>query len=352
MLRIEGQPRDQAELAKEALAWIVRSKRQLNATELQHALAVEADELVLDPDNVPGVEDILSACAGLVTLVEKSGVVRLVHYTTQEYFQRSWVRWFEDAETHLATVCVAYLSFSRFRDSTYIVDRDVRQQRLADDEKILNRRRNRENPLYEYAAINWGHHARDMEQPWPRFLEFVSSPKAVENAAENFFRAQESLSSSFRYCPRDLTSLHLLSMHDLLLLARQLPICSGQVNAQDSWGQTPLMYAVCLGHEQMARWLLEKGADPDIRDSRDRSAIFYAAQYDRHVILEIMLQAGHVNPDVLDKDGLRPLVVAAQKGHLEVANLLLKTGKVRVEAPDDLGKTHPPNVPKQKVPLT
>ncbi len=55
--------------------------------ELQYAIAVEIGESELDEENLPDIEDIISVCAGLVTIDEQSGVIRLVHYTTQEYFE-------------------------------------------------------------------------------------------------------------------------------------------------------------------------------------------------------------------------------------------------------------------------
>jgi hypothetical protein len=51
-------------------------------------LAVEPGEAELDPENKPEVDDIVSVCAGLVVVDQESDVIRLVHYTKQEYFER------------------------------------------------------------------------------------------------------------------------------------------------------------------------------------------------------------------------------------------------------------------------
>ncbi|KAH7231610.1 nucleoside phosphorylase domain-containing protein [Fusarium redolens] len=71
-------------LAKKVLSWITWAKRPLTTSELQHALAVEAGKSELDEDNIPQIEDLVSVCAGLVTVDKESGIIRLVHYTTQE----------------------------------------------------------------------------------------------------------------------------------------------------------------------------------------------------------------------------------------------------------------------------
>ncbi|OCK74144.1 hypothetical protein K432DRAFT_430203, partial [Lepidopterella palustris CBS 459.81] len=115
MERIEGQLSDQRDLAKQVLSWITCAKRPLTTIELQHALAVEVGEVELDEDNFSPIEDMVSICAGLVTVDEESRIIRLVHYTTQEYFERTQERWFSSAEADITTICVTYLSFTVFR---------------------------------------------------------------------------------------------------------------------------------------------------------------------------------------------------------------------------------------------
>ncbi len=83
--RIEGQVQDSQKPAKDFLSWISGAKRTLTTSELRHALAVEIGELELDEENLPEIEDMVSVCAGLVTVDEESDIIRLVHYTAQEY---------------------------------------------------------------------------------------------------------------------------------------------------------------------------------------------------------------------------------------------------------------------------
>jgi hypothetical protein len=98
MERIEGQIADLKELAKQVLAWITCAKRPLTTLELQHALAVEIGESKLDEENISEIEDIVSVCAGLVTVDEQSHIIHLVQYTTQEYFERTQIVWFPSAQ--------------------------------------------------------------------------------------------------------------------------------------------------------------------------------------------------------------------------------------------------------------
>ncbi|KAH8728254.1 ankyrin repeat protein, partial [Phaeosphaeriaceae sp. PMI808] len=139
MERVQGQKQDFRLLAQRVLFWITCAKRRLTTSELQHALAVEVGMPELDNDNLPQIEVMVSVCAGLVTIDEQSQIIRLVHHTTQDYFERTRKRWFPDAQTDIATTCVAYLSFTSFETGFCPTDKDF-EARLQS------------NILYDYAA--------------------------------------------------------------------------------------------------------------------------------------------------------------------------------------------------------
>ncbi|KFZ02648.1 hypothetical protein V500_00038 [Pseudogymnoascus sp. VKM F-4518 (FW-2643)] len=128
MERIENQISDEKELA------------------IQLALAIERESSEFDEDNICPVEDMVSVCAGLVTIDEESGIIRLVHYTTQQYFKRTQGKWFPQIEADMAAICCTYLSFDKFGGGIWLDDKQLEQ-------------REEENVLYSYAAHNWGLHA-------------------------------------------------------------------------------------------------------------------------------------------------------------------------------------------------
>jgi hypothetical protein len=66
--RIEGQLAGYYELAKKVLSWITFAKWPLTTTEICSALVVEPGEAILDLDNIPDVEDLVSVCAGLIVV--------------------------------------------------------------------------------------------------------------------------------------------------------------------------------------------------------------------------------------------------------------------------------------------
>lgn len=141
MIRIQSQGGGSRELAMKILSWIVHARRVLSTAELQHAVAVEPGKFKLNQDLIPNLDIIGSICAGLIAMDLESHAVRLVHYTAQEYFDRRQGYWFPDAETHIATTCITYLSFNVFNNG--LCETSGRfQDRL------------RLYPLYDYAARN------------------------------------------------------------------------------------------------------------------------------------------------------------------------------------------------------
>lgn len=91
--RIDAQLPEDRKLAKTVISWITYAQRPLTTRELQHALAVEPETAEFDETNVGDIEDTIPVCAGLVTIDRESSVVRLVHYTTQQYFEREGMKW-------------------------------------------------------------------------------------------------------------------------------------------------------------------------------------------------------------------------------------------------------------------
>ena len=147
MERIEVQAPEHRELASQVLSWITCAKRRLTSSELQHAIAVEVNKRELDRENITDIELIVSVCAGLVIIDEESDIIRLVHYTTQEYFERTWERWFPNAHTDITKTCVTYLSFQKFETGFSPTKEDFKKRLQS-------------NVLYDYCARNWGYHAR------------------------------------------------------------------------------------------------------------------------------------------------------------------------------------------------
>ena len=110
MQRIDAQAKEDAELAHRILSWIVCAHRPLSAEELQHALATDTFSEEFDEDAIIEGEIFLPVCAGLIYIDDQTEKIRLVHFTTQEYFARNREKYFPDADKIISETCLAYLS--------------------------------------------------------------------------------------------------------------------------------------------------------------------------------------------------------------------------------------------------
>src|SRR5438552_4048761 len=116
MQRIENQDKEEANLAKQVLSWISFALTPLTVAEIQHAVTVRPQDTSIDEEALPDEEVLVSVCMGLVTIDHESNIMRLVHYTAQEYFERIHMTKFPDSQTGIATTCLTYISFDEFTE--------------------------------------------------------------------------------------------------------------------------------------------------------------------------------------------------------------------------------------------
>ena len=118
--RIKGQGKGKSTLGISALMWISCSERPMHIRELCDALAVELGSRDMDYDSIPSKQTLLASCLGLVT-VDESSIVRLVHFTLQEYFSQNSEH-FKSPHAAMAEVCLTYLNFDSINEISYTLD--------------------------------------------------------------------------------------------------------------------------------------------------------------------------------------------------------------------------------------
>ena len=253
MERIEGQVVDQEELAKQVLSWITCAKRPLTSSELQHTLGVEVGESVLDEDNFPQVEDIVSVCSGLVTVDEKITSFDWSTIRHRNDLSEHKKKRFPDAETMIAMACITYLSFNIYPKGPCLTDNEF-EGRLQISK------------LYDYAAHNWGHHARVAPSTCTRVLDFLQQKEKVEASIQTLFSETVWKKSKTLFgwkSPEGMTSLHLAAYFGIKKVVTALLQQAVDVDIKCENGKTPLSWAVKGGHETVVKLLLDNGAAVD-----------------------------------------------------------------------------------------
>lgn len=319
--RVDGQLPDDSALAKSVLSWITYAQRPLSMGELRHALAVEVGEEELDPDNILDVEDVISVCAGLVIVDEESHIIRLVHYTTQEYFERIREGWNPTAQQEIVSTCLTYLSLDTFRSGSCSSDKGF-ESRLE------------QNVLLDYAARYWGRHALTVQEEVCELALSLLQDINLVSCAVQTMTIPEDLANKFLHYPYSrnfpicTTGLHLTARFGLLYLSEKILQGLGGdtmtlVDSKDGYGQTPLFYAAKEGHEAVVELLVER--DDVEANSKNRygdTPLSYAAEEGHEAVVKLLVERDDVKADSKDYFGHTPLFYAEVGGHEAVAKLL------------------------------
>ncbi|KAJ4248105.1 hypothetical protein NW762_012875 [Fusarium torreyae] len=328
MQRVDGQAKDKRELARKTLMWLSCAKRRLTLPMLLEILAVEVDSSRLDPANRHDVADVVSVCAGLITVTkevstdylsqkEECFYVQLAHYTTTDFFERTRQVWFPDADSQMTRLCLTYLLFDDFQ-------KDFPPQMAESRTLALNNT----FPFYKYAAETWGKHCLDgsvqLHDIVFRFLESGDPLLASWDIQERPWSPEKSDG-------RVLTSaLHTAIRFGLEETALVLIQRGHNTNLLDRSHRTPLIWAACKGQIKITQSLL---THPDVRRDIDikpgvsnMSALWEAARFGNANIVKLLLDNGADGNSTgyFAYAGLAtPLMVAAAGGHeLAVATLL------------------------------
>ena len=99
------------------------------------------------------------------------------------------------------------------------------------------------------------------------------------------------------------------------------------INSFSADGFTPLGLASYFGHEDIARFLVLKGAEVNVPSNNGFNVfpIHSAVANNNYTISKMLLDAG-AYPNVCQKSGVAPLHSAAQLGNIELIILLLEHG--------------------------
>ncbi|KAJ7085253.1 ankyrin repeat-containing domain protein [Mycena epipterygia] len=364
MQRIYQQSDDDRRLALSTLAWVANAQRLLLIRELRVAVSVELETSEFDPDNLLDIEFILSRCAGLVIADDvpnphRHGYVRLVHYTTQDYLDRT--QHLPSAETDITLTCITYLSFDIFQNSAVIPARDMWPSlgrshpllRYAVDYCLIHAQGQPELDIREEllmflskAALLWIPVWRSKHQLWLEWSPtrlWIATFFQLQNIAQHLISINETEDSDTALVAAiangDLDMMRMLIAHNADVNGQgQLQAasyfdneeavallidCGADVNLQQGrrWRRgTALQVAAAQGHDDIVHLLLKNGADPNILAGRFGSALKAASDRGHDMVAETLLRHGAT---VNKGEGGVILRAACRRGHEEVVQLLL-----------------------------
>ncbi|KAF7352200.1 ANK-REP-REGION domain-containing protein [Mycena venus] len=341
MERISSQNADDKQLAHLILTWVAYTKRLLSVAELCEALAIEPAAEDLDVDNLLDIDIILSVCSGLVIVDETQSAVRLVHYTTQMYFDSIQQKDFPSAHTDIGSACLTYLSFTQF----HMLPDPAQHSLYA--HAVLSKQLLAQHPFLAYGQYCLIHAVGAAEVPLRdaimSYLDRASTWKQVWDSAGYVHTTNEPPSRlippwNYPDWPQPASPLWVSAAFNLVDVARHLLahggvagrgecVDQGNVIAETAvYDGSALQAASAPAHEAVVRLLIEKGADVNLRAGAFGSALQVAAYWDHQSLLHLLIENG---ADVNFQDGGpfgNALQAAAYDGHTGLVRLLLSLG--------------------------
>lgn len=238
MDRICSQPKDDVLLAKRILSWISSALRPLTVGELQYALAIEPGSKKLDEDILPDKDLLVSVCAGLVAIDPKSNIIRLVHYTAQEYLASFRTVLLPVTEVDIAISCLTHLTFTNFKER--VCDSTLGFRNGCECTICLEQER------FTYAAQYWMNHASGALGKNSLITSLILELRNNKRAFKNFVRY---------WFSRTLVPLCHAGFKGL-----SVPSFAA-IEARDEYGGTALGTAAEGGHVRAAVELLRREVD-------------------------------------------------------------------------------------------
>lgn len=330
MQRIFNEPDDlQRKWAFDMLFWATNAKRRLTRTEMLEVIVIEPGMKNLhEGDKITRDRGLTSLCGDLIR-IDNEEYYNLVHSSLKDYLLRlplNTLRLFEEyqerqakADYFMGEICLTYLLFSKFRDHQISTKQDL------DDFQ-------RDNPFFNYAATYFadGLSTEAAENLQGLILELLNCT-SLRNLVLQAFHSR-----AFPK-PGNTSKLILLSIFNLIGMAKSLPIPESQHNCPSPFGFRPLDYGIFCRSKSMCLWLLENGTET--APSRPRLPLLHVvASYDwADVVNKLLLLKYDVNAK--DHDGDTPLLVATKCGKVQAVERLLKETTVDVNYVNNAGET-------------
>ena len=153
---------------------------------------------------------------------------------------------------------------------------------------------------------------------------------AIESRHNNFELTEEIVSyviknNGFDINDRKLSMtllMHASSLGNVKIIDLLLKL-GAEINLQDNWGDTALIFATTANKYSAVKYLVENGANVNIRGHNNCTPLIIAAYEGNLKIAKYLIDHG---ADVVDDRGHTALTVALEKGYDEIAEMLVDSG--------------------------
>jgi len=355
------------EITKRLLHLILGAKRPLSLSEISVALALTGqqswDDIAEDIIQEDRIQDTIRNYCGLfVTVVDKR--VYLIHQTAREFL----VRDFSDKEKARS----GYLSGPRNYDAAAIsLIKQGFTLLLAVLFSIMQPIFHR---IWLFLTNSW-QHSMDLTYSNSVLAETCISCLQPDFAKENtsmfeysaiywtdhYHQSAKNFQAAAAERTRDLcllepcrqwTKIHYeennipvagppLCLASALGLERAVEMFllekGAELEIKDEDGRTPLLWAARMGHDVVVKLLLERGAEPETKNKNGQTSLSWATENGHNIVVKLLLEKG-TELETKDEDGRTPLSRATGMGRNTVVKLLLERG-AELETKDKKGST-------------
>lgn len=126
---------------------------------------------------------------------------------------------------------------------------------------------------------------------------------------------------------------------DIHLVNQILQVKDYDINEVNDKKESPLLIATHNNQVEIAKSLIDSGADINQQDTIQDSPYLYAGAQGKTEILAYMMEKSTPNQKIVNRYGGNALIPAAEKGHLDTVKLLLTDKSVDINHQNDFGYT-------------
>ncbi|KAH6894830.1 ankyrin repeat-containing domain protein [Coprinopsis sp. MPI-PUGE-AT-0042] len=318
--RILAQTPKQSNLAKLVLLWITYANGEMTIDTLRRAVATSPETYAFELKRMVPEALLLSVCCGLVSVDEKTRLVRLIHYTTQDAILPRILDVFPVPHALLGHVCIVHLTKCGFQQYRKENDRLRTQYEL--DARLRN------DTLLGYAYRSWVHHTRQCG----RYTPITSAAADLVLNCASYPLMDGAVDHG--------GPLHVAAFYGLETL---IPLAA-QVHSPNSgttnFHESPLMLALQRGHLACAKALLSlPGIDVNLCNWTSRNAFMIAAIYGHIECVQLLVEVPGIDINAVDMFGETSLIYVAQHDPTAIVKLLVRLPGIGINTTDQYGWT-------------